>query len=121
MRLCRVGNRSIKQIALDLHLTETALREWVKRADIDAGNGPPEALTTAEREEMARLRRENKRLTLEREGLSEQSAMHSSRRRSQPCINAAGGRTAGVRGPRDFRESWCRATSRTSRARSSAK
>jgi transposase len=50
-----------------LDLTETALREWVKRADIDAGKGPPEELTTAEREEMARLRRENKRLTMERD------------------------------------------------------
>src|SRR3954471_6644741 len=67
VRLCRVGDRSITQIASDLDLTETALREWVKRADIDAGNGPPEALTTAEREEMARLRREVKRLTMERD------------------------------------------------------
>jgi transposase-like protein len=67
VRLCRVGDRSITQVAADLDLTETALREWVKRADIDAGNGPPEALTTAEREEMARLRREVKRLTMERD------------------------------------------------------
>jgi transposase-like protein len=50
-----------------LDLTETALREWVKRADIDAGKGPPDALTTAEREEMARLRRELKRVTMERD------------------------------------------------------
>jgi transposase len=60
-------HRSIKQVAKDLDLTETALRDWVKRADIDAGKGPPEALTTAEREEMARLRRELKRVTMERE------------------------------------------------------
>ena len=38
-------------MADDLDLTETALREWVKRADIDAGEGPPDALNTAEREE----------------------------------------------------------------------
>ena len=37
-------------------LTEGALREWVKRADMDAGKGPPGALTTAEREELTRLR-----------------------------------------------------------------
>ncbi len=66
-RLCKVGDRSVAQVAVDLDLTETALREWVKRADIDAGNGPPGALTTAEREELARLRRENKRLTMERD------------------------------------------------------
>jgi transposase len=67
VRLCKVGDRTITQVANDLDLTETALREWVKRADIDAGEGPPEALTTAEREEMARLRREVKRLTMERD------------------------------------------------------
>jgi transposase len=67
VRLCKVGDRSVRQVARDLDLTETALREWVKRADIDAGNGPPGALTTAEREELARLRRENKRLTMERD------------------------------------------------------
>jgi transposase len=67
VRLCKVGDRSIKQVAKDLDLTETALRDWVKRADIDAGKGPPEALTTAEREELARLRRELKRVTMERE------------------------------------------------------
>ena len=67
VRLCRVGDRTVAQVAADLDLTETALRDWVKRADIDAGKGPPEALTTSEREELARLRRENKRLTMERD------------------------------------------------------
>jgi transposase len=67
VRLCKVGDRSIKQVAKDLDLTETALRNWVKRAEIDAGSGPPEALTSAEREELVRLRRELKRVTMERE------------------------------------------------------
>jgi transposase-like protein len=67
VRLCRVGDRSITQVAKDLDLTETALREWVKRADIDAGDGPEGALTTAERQELALLRRENKRLKMERD------------------------------------------------------
>jgi hypothetical protein len=44
-----------------------ALREWVKRADVDAGQGPPGALTTVEREELARLRKQVKRLEMERE------------------------------------------------------
>ena len=67
VRLCRVGDRTVGQVAADLDLTETALREWVKRADIDAGKGPPDALTATEREELARLRRDNKRLTQERD------------------------------------------------------
>jgi transposase len=67
VRLCRVGDRTISQVASDLDLTETALRAWVKRSAIDAGQGPPDALTTTEREELARLRRDNKRLTQERD------------------------------------------------------
>ena len=74
VRLCKVGDRSIRQVAKDLDLTENSLREWVKRADINAGNGPPGALTTAEREELVRLRRENKRLTMEREILKKAAA-----------------------------------------------
>lgn len=67
VRLCRVGDRTIGQVAKDLDLTETSLREWVQRADVDAGKGPPEALTSVEREELTRLRRENKRLQMERD------------------------------------------------------
>lgn len=64
-------DRSITQVAKDLDLTETAVREWVKRAQVDAGRGAPGELTTVEREELARLRRENKQLRLEREILKQ--------------------------------------------------
>ena len=67
VRLCQVGDRSITEVAEDLDLTETALREWVKRANIDAGKGPEGALTTVEREELGRLRREVIRLKMERD------------------------------------------------------
>ncbi|HEX7479013.1 MAG TPA: transposase, partial [Polyangiales bacterium] len=52
VRLCKAGGQSIVQVADNLDLTETALREWVRRAEIDAGKGPKEALSTAEREEL---------------------------------------------------------------------
>lgn len=74
VRLCKVGDRSITQVAKDLDLTVNSLRDWVKQADIDAGKGQPGALTTAEREELTRLRRENKRLTMEREILKKAAA-----------------------------------------------
>src|SRR5882762_3189225 len=74
VRLCKVGDRTIGQVARDLDLTETALRAWDKRADVDRGEGPPGALTTAEREELTRLRRENKRLQMEREILKKAAA-----------------------------------------------
>lgn len=66
VRLVRAG-RSVPDVARELDLTETALREWVKRAETDVGNGPPGALTTADREELTRLRRENRRLQMERD------------------------------------------------------
>jgi transposase len=57
---CRAGDRTIGQVARDFDLTETAVRAWVHQAEIDAGerNG----LSTEERQELSRLRRENKRL-----------------------------------------------------------
>src|SRR3954451_9672592 len=57
---CRRGDRSIGQGARDFDLTETAVREWVRQADVNAGKR--EGLTSAEREELAQLRRENRRL-----------------------------------------------------------
>src|SRR5579872_6915995 len=70
VRLVREGKaigKSAGAIAKELDLTETALRDWVKRADIDEGKGPPGALTTAEREELTKLRKENRVLQMERE------------------------------------------------------
>jgi transposase len=74
VRLCKVGDRTVRQVANDLDLTETALREWVKRADIEVGAGPPGALTSDERSELVRLRVENKRLQMEREILKKAAA-----------------------------------------------
>src|SRR5918992_1602565 len=63
--LIRSSGRSVGQVCRDLDLTETAVRRWVEQAEIDAGrrNG----LTTAEREELAQLRREVRVLREERE------------------------------------------------------
>ena len=61
------GGRSIPDVTRELDLTDTALREWVRRAEIDEGKGPRGALTTVEREELTRLRREVKRLQVERD------------------------------------------------------
>ena len=57
---CRRGDRSVGQVARDFDLTETAVRAWVKQADVDAGR--QDGLTTQEREELSQLRRENRRL-----------------------------------------------------------
>jgi len=65
---------SVSQIARDLDLTETALRHWVKQAEIDEGRGPEGALTTEEREELRRLRREVRTLRMERDFLKKAAA-----------------------------------------------
>ena len=62
------------KVARDLDLTETALRNWVRRAEIDEGHGPEGALTTDEREELRRLRRENRTLQQERDFLKKAAA-----------------------------------------------
>ena len=58
--LCQRGDRSMRQVARDFDLTETAVREWVKQAERDAG--ARRGLASTEREELAALRRENRRL-----------------------------------------------------------
>jgi len=67
VRLCRAEGKTVGKVALELNLTETALRRWVDQAKVDAGEGPSEALTTSEKQELAELRRENKRLRQERD------------------------------------------------------
>lgn len=74
VRLVQHSNRSIYQVAKDLDLSESALRKWVKQSEIDAGQGPPGALTSAEREELQRLRREIKLLRMERDFLKKAAA-----------------------------------------------
>ena len=57
---CRRGDRTIGQVARDFDLTETAVREWVRHAEVD--NGERAGLSSEERNELAELRRENRRL-----------------------------------------------------------
>jgi transposase len=66
VELIRSTGKTVGQVAKELDLTETAVREWVKRADLDAGRRT-DGLTRAEREELRRLRRENRELGEERE------------------------------------------------------
>ena len=58
--LVRQPGNTAASVARDLELTETAVREWVKQADIDGGHR--DGLTTDERAELARLRKENRDL-----------------------------------------------------------
>ena len=63
---------SVAQIAKDLGISESGLRRWMAQDDIDSGR--KEGLSTADREELVRLRRENRRLEMEIEILKRASA-----------------------------------------------
>jgi transposase len=62
VELCQRGDRSIGQVAGDFDLTETAVREWVRQVERDAGTRRDGGLTSSERQELAALGRENRRL-----------------------------------------------------------
>jgi transposase len=72
VELVRQPGNSVASVARDLDLTETAVRAWVNQADIDDGHR--DGLTTGEREELAQLRRENRRLTQDVEILKRATA-----------------------------------------------
>jgi transposase-like protein len=58
-------HRSVADVAKELGLVEQTVYNWVRQARIDRGER--EGLTTEEREELSQLRREVKRLTMERD------------------------------------------------------
>jgi transposase-like protein len=74
VRLVTSGSKTIAEVTAQFDLTETTFREWVKRAEVDAGKGPPDALTTAERAELIDLRKRLKRAEMERDILKKATA-----------------------------------------------
>ena len=72
VELIRSSGKSVAQVCRELDLTETAVRRWVLQAQIDAGER--EGLTSDERAELTRLRRENRVLREEREILKKAAA-----------------------------------------------
>ena len=80
VRLVLDEGKSVGAVAHDLDLTESALRQWVERARADRSGGKT-GLTTAEREELARLRKENRILQEEREILRKAAAFFAKHQR----------------------------------------
>ncbi len=72
IELARAGRR-LDDLAAEFKLARQTVRNWVKQADVDTGRRS-DGLTTAERDELARLRKENKQLKVEREILGKAAA-----------------------------------------------
>jgi transposase len=74
VRLVQVSGQTIAGVARDLGISEKTLWHWVQREEVGGGEEGKEPLTRGEREELVRLRRENRRLRMEREFLKKAAA-----------------------------------------------
>lgn len=81
VRLVLDEGKSVSAVARDLDLTASALQEWVNRARADRTKGRSGGLTTAEREELSRLRKEVRELRMERDILKEAAVLFAKHRR----------------------------------------
>jgi len=66
VELVRSGTKSFSQLSRDLGVSDQTLRNWVRQVDVDTGRRH-DGLTTSEREELRRLRAENRTLRMERD------------------------------------------------------
>ena len=82
VRLVREGGRKAAEVARELGVTPETLRQWLRQQQIDQGER--DGLTTAEREELRRLRRENRILREERDILVKAAAFFAKETRRSP-------------------------------------
>ena len=73
IELARARTKPIAEVAKDLRISESCLRNWVAQADVDE-RGSQTRLTSVEKEELAQLRRDKRRLELEVEILKRAAA-----------------------------------------------
>ena len=74
VRLVLETGKTKAEIARDLGISHTALREWVRQHKVDESSDGTGALTTEERKELQRLRKENRVLQMERDILKKATA-----------------------------------------------
>ena len=74
VRLVIDEGKTVPQVARDVDLTASAVRNWVEQARADRGKGKPGVLTTEERAELTRLRKDVRELRMERDILKKAAA-----------------------------------------------
>nr|WP_274636420.1 transposase [Microbacterium bovistercoris] len=72
IELYRSSGKSMEALAKELGISSTTLANWVRQSRVDAGERP--GIATEDREEVVRLRRENRRLEMENEILKRAAA-----------------------------------------------
>jgi transposase len=75
VELARQRDKPVAEIAADLGISDSCLRNWMRQADLDEGRRD-DGVTSAEREELVRLRRELRVAKLENEILKRAAADH---------------------------------------------
>ena len=74
VQLVQSGRKSVPQICKEHKLYDSSVYGWIAQANVDAGKGAVDALTTTEKEELSALRRENRELRRERDFLTQAAA-----------------------------------------------
>ena len=74
IKLVKVSGEPVRQIAINLGIPQNTLNNWLRKAKIEAGEGQDGELTESERAELKRLRRETRRLKMERDFLKKATA-----------------------------------------------
>lgn len=78
VRIFRGSGKTIEKVAKELDVSRASLSRWISQTKIDEGDGPAGALTTSERAELVRLRKENQVLQQEREFLKKAASFFAS-------------------------------------------
>jgi transposase len=81
VKLVLDGGRGVPDVCHEQDLSESSVYLWVKQAQVDRGDGPAGALTTAEKAALAQLRRENRELRRERDFFEQATAYFAKAKR----------------------------------------
>jgi transposase len=74
VELAREGTKPVAELAKDLGISQSCLRNWMTQTDTDESGGNTARLTSAEKKELAELRKKNRQLEMENEILKRAAA-----------------------------------------------